>query len=204
MKKHIKLPFLTRVPYIGNKRDIMYFPKNFALLRVLDKKKKDYSIFSTYSLSKPIENKPISYENLKNMPYLDINRPSIANNNDYCKEHSKKLEIVCIDHQQKICVNCALFGNHKNHNIKSEEEVLREITIRADKILEIFQGIEDSSSEIFLQYANEESLASIYENFIKKTERISKTINEKFSVKLTIFNFFVKNEKFYNFSKNSN
>ena len=128
-----------------------------------------------------------SYPNdIKGFSNFDGRRSNSNNNNlelsDYCKEHNKKLEIICIDHKQKICVNCALFGNHKNHNIKSEEEVLREITMRADKILEIFQGIEDSSTELFQQNANEENLSLLYENFIKKTEKITKTINEKFTV----------------------
>jgi len=169
-------------------------------LRVLDKKKKDFTNFSDSSLKlsnfpsfgSKLETKFVPSSEIKNLSYLEQNRFSVVpSDKDYCKEHNKKLEIICIDHQQKICVNCALFGNHKNHNIKSEEEVLREITIRADRILELFQGIEDSSSDLFLQNASEENLSKIYENFIKKTERISKTINEKFSVnKLNIRNFF--------------
>jgi len=132
------------------------------------------------------ENKSTSFQNeIKNQNFAGFEgrRSNISQEfTDYCKEHNKKLEIICIDHRQKICVNCALFGNHKNHNIKSEEEVLREITIRADKILELFQGIEDSSAELFQQNANEENLAVLYENFMKKTEKITKTINEKFTV----------------------
>lgn len=140
--------------------------------------------------------------NISNLTYKPENRPPIyeskqfsgyeGNNKfnfdmqDYCKEHNKKLEIICIDHQQKICVNCALFGSHKNHNIKSEEEVLREITMRADKILEIFQEIENTSSNLFKQNISEEYLGLLYDNFIKKTERISNTINEKFSVYIII------------------
>jgi hypothetical protein len=37
-----------------------------------------------------------------------------------CPEHNKKLEIICIDDQMRICPNCALFGAHKNHEIKQE------------------------------------------------------------------------------------
>ena len=190
LKHKEKIKIIQRVPYIGNKRDIVFFPKNFALLRVLDKKKKDYFNYSELNSKMPYfqksENQVMTTSYLNDIKGFSNYDGRRSNSNmelsDYCKEHNKKLEIICIDHKQKICVNCALFGNHKNHNIKSEEEVLREITMRADKILEIFQGIEDSSTELFQQNANEENLSQLYENFIKKTEKITKTINEKFTV----------------------
>lgn len=172
--------FKQRVPYIGNKRDILYFPKNFALLRILDKKRKEFSLAADSMNTKIFNNNFTIKSDL-----AQFNKPSPSvpfEGVDFCKEHGKKLEIVCLEHQQRICVNCALFGSHKNHNIKGEEEVLREISFRADKVLEIFQAIEENSSEIFKQNFNEDTLATIYENFIKKTERISKAINEKFSV----------------------
>lgn len=164
----------------------MYFPKNFALLRILDKKRKELPLFSeTFSgLKQNTLNFSIKNDFLTNKPSISSyeEHKNLTESQDLCKEHGKKLEIVCLEHQQRICVNCALFGNHRNHNIKSEEEVLREISFRADKILELFQNIEDSSAELFKQNFSEETLALIYESFIKKTERISKAINEKFSV----------------------
>jgi hypothetical protein len=44
-----------------------------------------------------------------------------------CHIHQRKLEIICIDDQERICSNCALFGNHKNHDVRMETEVLKEI-----------------------------------------------------------------------------
>lgn len=178
---------------MGNKRDIVFFPKNFALLRVLDKKRRDFTGTSDTSLKMPYLLKPdykSSFQNDKNFGNFGnfegrrSNNFANPENPDFCKEHNKKFEIICIDHRQKICVNCALFGSHKNHNIKSEEEVLREITLRADKILELFQGIEDLSSDIFQPNVTEENVSALYDNFIKKFERITKAITDKFNVKL--------------------
>lgn len=36
-----------------------------------------------------------------------------------CMEHHKRIELVCLDDYYKICVNCALFGSHKHHNVRN-------------------------------------------------------------------------------------
>ena len=37
---------------------------------------------------------------------------------ELCKEHGRKIEIICIQDRTRICANCALFGAHKNHDIR--------------------------------------------------------------------------------------
>jgi hypothetical protein len=44
----------------------------------------------------------------------------------------------------RLCTNCALFGGHKNHDVRMEEDVVREITIRAECLLEIFTLISEN------------------------------------------------------------
>ena len=61
-----------------------------------------------------------------------------------CAEHNKKQDIICVDCRQKICSHCALFSKHKNHCVKSEEDVMKEITGRAEKLEEIIDNIEKS------------------------------------------------------------
>jgi len=39
---------------------------------------------------------------------------------DLCQMHNKPIEIICIDCKERICSNCALFGNHKGHDIRME------------------------------------------------------------------------------------
>lgn len=43
-----------------------------------------------------------------------------------CKVHGKPLEMICIDHKERICTNCALFGEHKSHLIKPVEEIIQD------------------------------------------------------------------------------
>ena len=39
---------------------------------------------------------------------------------DLCMQHKRKIEIICIDCKERICSQCALFGNHKPHDIRME------------------------------------------------------------------------------------
>ena len=63
-----------------------------------------------------------------------------------CKIHKRKLEIICIDDRERICSNCALFGAHKNHDIRMETEVLREIEERTECLIEIYDMIESNQA----------------------------------------------------------
>lgn len=61
---------------------------------------------------------------------------------DLCMKHKRKIEIICIDCKERICSNCALFDDHRLHNIKMEAEVLEEITNRSECLMEMYQMIE--------------------------------------------------------------
>jgi len=53
-------------------------------------------------------------------------------------QHKRKIEIICIDCKERICSQCALFGNHKPHDIRMEQDVLDEISIRTECLMEMF------------------------------------------------------------------
>ena len=57
---------------------------------------------------------------------------------DLCVQHKRKIEIICIDCKERICSQCALFGNHKPHDIRMEQDVLDEISIRTECLMEMF------------------------------------------------------------------
>ena len=38
-----------------------------------------------------------------------------------------------------ICTNCALFGNHRSHNIHSEEDVISLLEIKGQELVNIFK-----------------------------------------------------------------
>lgn len=66
---------------------------------------------------------------------------------DLCPMHQRKIEIICIDCKERICSNCALFGNHRNHDIRMEQDVLDEINIRTECLMEMFQIVEQTAAE---------------------------------------------------------
>jgi len=66
---------------------------------------------------------------------------------DLCPLHKRKIEIICIDCKERICSNCALFGPHKPHDIRMEQDVLDEINIRKECLMEMFQIDEQTAAE---------------------------------------------------------
>jgi hypothetical protein len=69
-----------------------------------------------------------------------VSNPSAAagGQQDLCPQHKRKIEIICIDCKERICSNCALFGNHKPHDIRMEQDVLDEINLRTECLMEMF------------------------------------------------------------------
>lgn len=43
----------------------------------------------------------------------------------------------------RICANCALFGDHKGHDVRMETEVINEITSRTELLMTMYQIVED-------------------------------------------------------------
>lgn len=62
-----------------------------------------------------------------------------------CPEHQRKLEIICISDRSRICSNCALFGAHKGHDIRMENEVVNEITLRTELLMQIYALVQETS-----------------------------------------------------------
>ena len=104
-----------------------------------------------------------------------------------CKEHGRKLELVCLDHQCRICTNCALFGAHKSHNFRTEEDVLKEITNRAETLLNLFEEIEQNQN----QTIDQRNADKVSARFLKRFNEISDEVRDKFSVQCSSFRAFV-------------
>ena len=43
---------------------------------------------------------------------------------DLCPIHGKPLDVICVTCKERTCSNCALFGSHKGHDVRPEQEVL--------------------------------------------------------------------------------
>ena len=72
---------------------------------------------------------------------------------EMCASHKRPLEVVCVDDKVKICTNCALFGEHKNHDIRNEDDVFLELCTKAEILLESIEII-DFSIENFEKRVN--------------------------------------------------
>jgi hypothetical protein len=98
------------------------YPKNFAILRLAEKtmaKSKQYA---------QQQNQSFAYQQKDQKEQQSTGEPTKDQaDEEMCKIHQRKLEIICIDDKERICSNCALFGYHRNHDIRMEPEVLQEI-----------------------------------------------------------------------------
>jgi hypothetical protein len=72
---------------------------------------------------------------------ISTGKQDSAKEGELCPKHKRKIEIICIDCKERICSQCALFDDHRQHNIKMEQEVLDEITNRSECLMEMFQMI---------------------------------------------------------------
>ena len=71
-----------------------------------------------------------------------------------------------------------MFGIHKNHNIKPEEDVNNEIIGRANTLITLFEEINNN-----LQHIGSEEFCNFYDGKIKEKElELYESINGKFEV----------------------
>ena len=57
---------------------------------------------------------------------------------ELCEEHNRKVEIICIQDRMRICSTCALFGQHKGHDVREEQEVVTELTVRTELLIQMY------------------------------------------------------------------
>ena len=166
------------------------FPINKALIRLLHKiseskkENKENSLIKTLS-SKASENKSINtarasrinLENLKSTNSKTIEK---------CSEHpSRNLEMICLEELCKICTNCAIFGKHKNHNVINIDEFVKDIEIKADKLIELFENFTDGEIKKDLDIINDKSITNL--------NNLLNIINEKYNWMTNVIHEFTVN-----------
>ena len=166
------------------------FPINKALLRLLHKlseskkENKDNSLIKTLS-SKASENKSIStaresrinLENLKSTNSKTIEK---------CSEHpSRNLEMICLEELCKICTNCAIFGKHKNHNVINIDEFVKDIEIKADKLIELFENVTNGEIKKDIDIIKDKSITNL--------NNLLNIINEKYNWMANVIHEFTVN-----------
>lgn len=125
------------------------FPKNFSLLRIAQKK--------ADSTPKKTE-KPV------------------AESGDLWPLHNRKLEVICVTCKMRICTNCALFGDHKTHDIREEGEVVKEITLRTELLIDIYELVEQNKNNL----GDQKELDDMYNQFMTKQIALKKHVTNKF------------------------
>jgi hypothetical protein len=96
----------------------------------------------------------------------------------FCQLHANRaLELICLDDREKICTNCALFGNHKKHNIISEEDFMKEIEVKAEILIELFELI-DNWTATFTDASFSSKFTNLNERSRQKREAVSNQVKE--------------------------
>ncbi|KAL4442817.1 hypothetical protein ABPG74_010706 [Tetrahymena malaccensis] len=145
---------------VSSRKEVVSFPKNYSLINIIRKKKKmsEYSSpMQTFEQESQSSEKGGSSR--KNSIQLTSFNSSIRNSHEEdqtqiqqqkkkCKDHKKEKDIVCLDCRLAICSNCALFGEHKKHEVASEEDVIKNITERAETLLQVYEELEEKSALI--------------------------------------------------------
>ncbi len=118
------------------------FPKNFALLRMLETKRAEEAATPSFE----------------------------------CAAHSRKLELICMDHLCRICTSCALFGDHKGCNYSQEEEVVKEITLRTELLIEVYELVEGTKSN----FTEHTEIENLHKEFSDKKVALRKKVSDTF------------------------
>ena len=168
------------------------FPINKALIRLLHKiseskkDQKENSLLKTLS-SKNSENKSISTArasriNLENLKSTNTKLKT----NERCTEHpTRNLEMICLEELCKICTNCAIFGKHKNHNVINIDEFVKDIEIKADKLIELFENVTDGEIKKEIDIINEKAINNL--------NNLLNVVNDKYNNMTNVIHEFTVN-----------
>jgi hypothetical protein len=52
--------------------------------------------------------------------------------------HGRAAELICVDDRRRVCDHCALFGEHRGHDVRMEDEVTKEIALKVEVLMEMF------------------------------------------------------------------
>ncbi|CAD8077050.1 unnamed protein product [Paramecium primaurelia] len=107
--------------------------------------------------------------------------PIKENQGDLCPIHSKPLELVCQEDGEYICVNCALFGNHKFHNYKPIDAYVKEMEQTFYDITTIYEVVKELSSKIEQKIYAKEFETKILQSKDAKLQSIDMKFNELFN-----------------------
>lgn len=65
-----------------------------------------------------------------------------------CPKHNKQCELICVNCKHRICHSCALFGDCKGHDIKEPEEAVKEVVVRTEALMEMFEQMKQEQAAV--------------------------------------------------------
>ena len=143
------------------------------------KPKIDHSLFSTPANSN-IRKTNSNFKHFESSNYLkksSMLRISLTKtqgfNTNFCKEHARPLDVICIDEKIKICNQCALEPRHCNHQIVTDDEFMNQI----DSLIDLFQII-DENSQSYYEIENINT-TEILDKINKKIDSLKNNIGKK-------------------------
>ena len=128
--------------------DVSEFPKNIALLKVIEGKKNHMGGFKEDSFdftkiqrrddSRGDETEQDLINQINSGKQFSSSREETSSKEEtgilevmgakkeeyeLCLPHQKPMDVVCLQDMIKICAKCAIFGEHKGHQFKSIEQI---------------------------------------------------------------------------------
>ena len=169
------------------------FPINKALMRLLhkiseSKKNNEENSLIKIPIIKTPKTSPDKGINTARASRINLENLKLISNQkcEKCLEHpSRNLEMICLEELCKICTNCAIFGKHKNHNVINIDEFVKDIEIKAEKLIELFENISDGEIKQEIDIINEKSKNNL--------SNLLEVINEKYNYMTNIIKDFTQN-----------
>ena len=169
------------------------FPINKALLKLLHKISESKKDLSENSLLKSLSIKSPKSSQNKGMSTARASRINLENLKltnskltEKCSEHpSRNIEMICLEELCKICTNCAIFGKHKNHNVINIDEFVKDIEIKADKLIELLENISDGEIKKEIEIINDKSKINL--------NNLLNVINDKYNSMTNVIHEFTLN-----------
>lgn len=75
-----------------------------------------------------------------------------------CPKHGKNNELICINCRHRICHNCALFGEHKGHDIREQDEAMKEVVVRTEVLMEMFEQLDQECAKLLADQSYQDLL----------------------------------------------
>lgn len=94
-----------------------------------------------------------------------------------CIAHDKPKELICLTCRDMVCHTCALFGDHKGHDVREKIDTMKEIEVRTEVLMEMFEQM-DQEVEKLQKDMNWQNLKNI---MVDRKNHLKTVITNKFN-----------------------